>query len=33
VAWPVIASVFGAAGVEERRHWHTPCWQARDRRR
>ena len=20
------------AGLEERRHWHTPCWQARNRR-
>ena len=19
-------------GVEHRRHWHTPCWAARDRR-
>lgn len=19
-------------GVEHRRHWHTPCWSARDRR-
>ena len=25
VAWPV--------GLpDERRHWHTPCWEARDRR-
>ncbi|WP_433556501.1 hypothetical protein ACQPWY_30545 [Pseudonocardia xinjiangensis] len=28
VAWP--AAEFGS--VEERRHWHAPCWQARDRR-
>jgi hypothetical protein len=21
------------AGADERRHWHTPCWRARDRRR
>jgi hypothetical protein len=21
-----------AQGVEHRRHWHTPCWGARDRR-
>ena len=21
-----------AKGVEHRRHWHTPCWAARDRR-
>lgn len=20
-------------GLEHRRHWHTPCWSARDRRR
>jgi len=26
VAWPV------DAGVDDRRHWHTPCWTARDRR-
>jgi hypothetical protein len=33
VAWPVEASMFGADGITERRHWHTACWQARDRRR
>lgn len=28
VAWPA-----GEAGsVDERRHWHTPCWAARTRR-
>ncbi len=26
VAWPV-------GGLDERRHWHTACWAARDRRR
>ncbi|MFM9135950.1 MAG: hypothetical protein ACKOT0_11080 [bacterium] len=26
VAWPV------HAGAEDRRHWHTACWRARDRR-
>jgi hypothetical protein len=26
VAWPV------DAGMDERRHWHTGCWRARDRR-
>jgi hypothetical protein len=26
VAWPEEAD-------DERRHWHTPCWAARDRRR
>lgn len=29
VAWP--ADDLG--GVEDRRHWHLPCWNARDRRR
>lgn len=26
VAWPE------HGGVEDRRHWHTACWNARDRR-
>jgi len=25
VVWPSLA-------VDQRRHWHTPCWNARDRR-
>ena len=29
VAWPA----HGVVGVEMRRHWHTPCWAARDHRR
>ncbi|WP_202863070.1 hypothetical protein [Ornithinimicrobium murale] len=29
VAWPTA----GMHGVENRRHWHTTCWNARDRRR
>ncbi|HZR54413.1 MAG TPA: ATP/GTP-binding protein [Streptosporangiaceae bacterium] len=29
VAWPADRTV----GVEERRHWHTPCWHNRLRRR
>jgi hypothetical protein len=33
VAWPVVASMFADSGLDERRHWHTPCWTARDRRR
>lgn len=33
VAWPVVPRSFTAQGVDERRHWHTPCWAARDRRR
>jgi len=27
VAWPE-----HGAGVEDRRHWHKACWNARDRR-
>ena len=27
VAWRVALS-----GIENRRHWHTPCWRARTRR-
>jgi hypothetical protein len=26
VAWP-------SESIDQRRHWHTPCWNARDRRR
>ena len=37
VAWPVIASLQTAladgTGLDERRHWHSACWSARDRRR
>lgn len=29
VAWPAASM----AGLENRRHWHTTCWNARDRRR
>ncbi|HET7660277.1 MAG TPA: hypothetical protein VFK66_07795 [Oryzihumus sp.] len=29
VVWPAD----GLGGVDQRRHWHTPCWSARDRRR
>lgn len=28
VAWPEE----GVGGVGDRRHWHTPCWGARERR-
>lgn len=31
VAWPT-HSIGGLGGVEDRRHWHEPCWQARDTR-
>lgn len=30
VVWP--ADEYGA-GIHDRRHWHTPCWAARSRRR
>lgn len=36
VVWPVVPSLLSgpqASGLDERRHWHTPCWQARHRRR
>jgi len=29
VAWPAD----GRGDADDRRHWHTPCWRARDRRR
>ncbi|GIJ52433.1 hypothetical protein Val02_93190 [Virgisporangium aliadipatigenens] len=29
VAWPAD----GRGDTGDRRHWHTPCWRARDRRR
>jgi len=29
VVWPVEPSLGAASGVEERRHWHTGCWQRR----
>jgi hypothetical protein len=28
VVWPAD----GAGGLPDRRHWHTPCWAARERR-
>ncbi len=28
VAWPAD----GIGGLEDRRHWHTTCWEARERR-
>jgi hypothetical protein len=33
VAWPVVGSIFSGSGLDERRHWHTACWRARDARR
>lgn len=32
VVWPVEPGLFASTGLEERRHWHTACWRARDRR-
>jgi hypothetical protein len=36
VAWPVDGPVFRSADARDdaplRRHWHTPCWAARNRR-
>ena len=29
VAWPREAGIGAASGVDERRHWHTSCWQRR----
>src|SRR5438309_10359831 len=35
VTWPADGLVGAGPGaeVEDRRHWHSPCWSARDRRR
>jgi hypothetical protein len=33
VAWPVVGSLLTKDGLDERRHWHTGCWKARERRR
>jgi len=33
VAWPVEAPMFADSGLDARRHWHTSCWRARERRR
>ncbi|MBV9206225.1 MAG: ATP/GTP-binding protein [Actinobacteria bacterium] len=32
VAWPADGLPGGGAGVQDRRHWHTSCWQHRLRR-
>lgn len=29
VVWPAVPSLLSDSGVEERRHWHTACWQRR----
>lgn len=31
VAWPE-DGLGGGGGVEDRRHWHSACWRARDHR-
>ena len=33
VAWPAASEYGSGGGLDDRRHWHTPCWNARDRRR
>lgn len=33
VAWPTEHLLGADAGLADRRHWHTACWRARDRRR
>lgn len=29
VVWPVEPALLSAAAIDERRHWHTPCWTRR----
>jgi hypothetical protein len=29
VAWPDTPGLLSTRGVDERRHWHTSCWQRR----
>lgn len=33
VAWSADGLLGPVAALEDRRHWHTSCWHARDRRR
>ena len=33
VAWPADGARSDADSLGDRRHWHTPCWSARTRRR
>ncbi|HEY6796131.1 MAG TPA: hypothetical protein VI248_15755 [Kineosporiaceae bacterium] len=33
VAWPADGPPGGLGDVSDRRHWHSPCWSARGRRR
>lgn len=27
VAWPVVKALLSADALDERRHWHRPCWE------
>ncbi len=29
VSWPKIPDLISTSGLDERRHWHTSCWQRR----
>lgn len=29
VTWPTVPSIGSASAVDERRHWHTACWNRR----
>jgi hypothetical protein len=33
VAWPALDGAAADTRLDERRHWHSGCWRARDRRR
>lgn len=33
VAWPAGLGLAGSGGPADRRHWHSPCWESRSRRR
>ncbi len=33
VAWPDQEAIGAFGGIQDRRHWHRPCWTARARRR
>jgi hypothetical protein len=32
VTWPAEEPMGAFGGVQDRRHWHTACWNSRDRR-
>ncbi|MFD1826236.1 MULTISPECIES: hypothetical protein [Mumia] len=29
VVWPLEPGLLSTSGLEERRHWHSPCWRRR----